>query len=245
MERYISRGGGGDNQVEQAIIPLKTDDGNVWNHQVVQSSIMECLNEVNESPSPSSSSASLEEDKSEFRIRLATKDDLTTITKLVQGLADYVKESDAVYLTAEDYLRDGFSDHEEPLFYFLLMDRRQATNESNDDDWIPCGYAAYYFGYEIGSSEGGGRFLYLEDLFIEEEHRKIGGGSLMMQTLSQIALSLQCSRFYWQALDWNTAGLNFYKKIGATIQQGVITRRYCGDSLRKFASVHDDDEDRN
>ena len=219
MKQYVMKG----SQSERTADVL---DGR-WGHDLVSRSILNCLKDTNESSSSSSAA--------QFRFRLATKDDLSTVTKLVQGLADYVNEPDEVHLTADDYLRDGFADTDEPLFYFLLMERRVENDNSDSDSWMPCGYAAFYFGYNIGSE--GGRFIYLEDLFLEVEHRKFGGGSLMMKTLSNIALSLECSRFYWQALDWNTAGLNFYKKIGATIQEGVTTRRYCVESLKAFAAT--------
>jgi GNAT superfamily N-acetyltransferase len=82
---------------------------------------------------------------------------------------------------------------------------------------------------------GEGRFLYLEDLFLEVEYRQRGGGNLVMQTLAQICQSLQCTHLYWQALDWNTSGLQFYDKIGAEILEGVMTSRYCGDAMKAFA----------
>jgi acetyl-CoA carboxylase carboxyltransferase component len=37
------------------------------------------------------------------------------------------------------------------------------------------------------------------------------------------------------ALDWNTPALNLYKKIGAKVQEGVLTTRYSGEALKSFA----------
>jgi GNAT superfamily N-acetyltransferase len=161
---------------------------------------------------------------SKFRIRLAQQSDIGTMSRLVQALADYVKEPDAVQMTEENYKQDGFS--ESPLFYSLIVD-----HIGEDGSTYECGYAICFFGYELGK----GRFLYLEDLFLEVDYRQGGGGSMVMSTLAQICQSLQCSRLYWQALDWNSDGLKFYEKIGATILEGVKTSRYCGDAMTEFA----------
>jgi hypothetical protein len=44
-----------------------------------------------------------------------------------------------------------------------------------------------FFGYFLGE----GRFLYLEDLFLEVDHCQRGGGNLIMLTLAKICQSLQ------------------------------------------------------
>jgi GNAT superfamily N-acetyltransferase len=197
-----------------------------WTPQLVQNALSACLDGINNSGTGSK----------EFRLRLATSNDLATVTRLIQGLADYVNESHEVHSTSDDYLRDGFSN--DPLFYCLLIDRiehKQGEGESEskkDVSYYTCGYAAVYFGYVLGE----GRFLYLEDLFLEVEQRKRGGGSLVMKTLARIALTLECSRLYWQALDWNTSALQFYNSMGAAVQEGVVMTRYCGASLQEFAT---------
>jgi hypothetical protein len=165
--------------------------------------------------------------ESNFRLRLAKAGDLETIGRLVQGLADYVKEPDSVELGVDDYRLDGFSDGSDPLFRCILLDH---VNKDTGDVHT-CGFAFCFFGYVLGS----GRFLYLEDLFLEVDFRQNGGGNLLMKTLARICLAMQCQHLYWQALDWNTAGLKFYSKIGAKILEGEKTSRYCGDVMKLFA----------
>ncbi|KAG7344147.1 acyl-CoA N-acyltransferase [Nitzschia inconspicua] len=168
-------------------------------------------------------------DQYKFQLRLATKLDVEVMCSLVHGLAVYVKEADAVRLGASDYERDGFLNN--PLFYSLIVDTK---NEKGD--YFPCGFAFFFFGYQLGK----GRFLHLEDLFIESEHRQGGGGSLAMATLAQIGQVLDLDNFYWQALDWNTGALSFYNKIGANIIDGLKTSRYVAHrpgSLKQFAET--------
>lgn len=160
---------------------------------------------------------------SKLELKRATADDLTDIRSLVQGLADHVKESDSITTTPGQLLLDGF-ETSDPLYYCLLL---------NDvDSKRACGVAIIFFGYDIGS----GRFLYLEDLFIEESYRGKGGGKSVMWALASISQKLDCGSFVWQALDWNKPSLLFYEGIGAKIQEGLLTSRFAGDNLVKFAA---------
>jgi GNAT superfamily N-acetyltransferase len=173
-----------------------------------------CLAKVNSSPDSS------------FRLRLVQKQDLETVERLVQGLADYVKESDEVKMTANDYLKDGFV-LDNPLWYCLLVDK-----VGEDGSRYTCGYAFFFVGYVLGQ----GRFVYLEDLYLEVDYRGGGGGKTTMKALAGLCRAMQCSHLYWQALDWNTSGLNFYNKIGAKIHEGEKTSRYAGEALKTFAA---------
>ena len=157
------------------------------------------------------------------QLHLATENDLAHVERLVDGLAVYDKEVDVIHVNREHYLVDGFNG-EMPLYKCLLL--------QNKDDGYFCGMAFFYFGYDIER----GRFLHLEDLFIEEEHRRQGGGSLVMATLASIAKRTGCTGFVWQALDWSTAALDFYDSIGGKIMNGRLTTRFSGDALKQFVS---------
>ena len=56
-----------------------------------------------------------------------------------------------------------------------------------------------------------------------------------MELLSHIALSLECCKFVWTALDWNTPALKFYERIGARQIKDEKITRYCADDLKAFA----------
>jgi GNAT superfamily N-acetyltransferase len=157
------------------------------------------------------------------QLHLATEDDLGHVERLVDGLAVYDKEVDVIHVNREHYLLDGFKG-EMPLYSCLLL--------QNKCDGYFCGMAFFYFGYDIEK----GRFLYLEDLFIEEEHRRQGGGSLVMATLASIAKRAGCTGFVWQALDWSTAALDFYDSIGGKIMDGLLTTRFSCGVLKQFVS---------
>jgi GNAT superfamily N-acetyltransferase len=196
-------------------------------------------------------------EKMGFSFRLLTgstdDDDIVVMTRLIHGLAENVNEPDAVQMTPEQYKLDGgfattttTATNSDPLFYCLVAEVDTVVKESCYDDGDhdetnnnttkqrhACGYAFFYFGYELGV----GRFLYLEDLYFEPQYRGLGGGTKMMCVLAQICQSLQCHHMYWQALDWNTRAIQFYSTcIGASVLHGVKTSRYCDEALEAFAS---------
>lgn len=166
-------------------------------------------------------------------LRLAEAEDTDTIAGLVQGLAIYEKEPDAVNVTAEDYFIDGYNS-EEPLFYCILADVT-TMDESGAETTTTAAMGLFYFGHDLLD----GPFLYLEDLYCEEAYRKKGIGTEIMKQLASISLALDCNKFVWVALDWNAPALSFYKKIGATMQKELKITRYCGDDVQTFAESED------
>ena len=167
IRHYLARQPGTTKKLEQRHRPIK-------DVTKVKDVINECLNVHSH-------------DK--FNLRLATAQDVNTIGRLVQGLADFENEPDAVHVTVDHYRQDGFKG--QPLFYCLLLDH---VNE--DKSTYTCGMALCYIGYRLAD----GIFLYLEDLFIEKEYRGKGAGTFIMSTLAYVGYSLDCSRLVWQAL---------------------------------------------
>jgi GNAT superfamily N-acetyltransferase len=160
----------------------------------------------------------------DVELRLASANDLHHIERYVYGLADHVNEVDAIHVNKEHYLLDGgFSDTAPPLYKCLLL------WDKKDEQCI--GMGVFFFGYDVET----GRFLYLEDLFIDERFRGNGYGSLYMATLALIAKRTGCAGFVWLALNWNTPSLNFYGKMGAKVLDGLLTTGFLGTALKDFA----------
>jgi len=139
---------------------------------------------------------------------------------LIHELAAYEREADAVKVTAEDLLRDGFGEH--PLFHVLLAHVEGKL----------AGFALYFFNYSTWHGRPG---LYLEDLFVRPDYRGQGLGQGLMQALAQIAVDRGCSRVSWQVLDWNSNAIAFYKQLGAQIQREWMKVRVTGDALHALA----------
>lgn len=79
-------------------------------------------------------------------------------------------------------------------------------------DGRPAGYAIHLFTY---SSFLCRPTLFLEDLFVRPEFRKLGVGQRLVAALRRIARREKCGRMEWLVLDWNTPAIRFYEKLGA------------------------------
>jgi GNAT superfamily N-acetyltransferase len=156
--------------------------------------------------------------------------DVQALVRLVQGLAVYEKEADAVHVSSSHYIVD------QGQFLCFLLEDTDPSSTTATSSYI-CGMAVCYIGQRYVDQNS--PFLYLEDLFIEPAYRGKGGGQLMMQTIAHIGALLQCAFIKWQALDWNTPALQFYERIGAVTQHGLLTSRYAGvETLRKVSEVN-------
>lgn len=158
-----------------------------------------------------------------LRIRRGTKEDCSEIYRLICGLALYEKEPISIVKTNVEILeKDGFGP--EPSFYVLVV-------ENPRDPTGLIGMALFFFSYSTWQ----GKFLYLEDLFIEEGYRGQGIGKSVFAILRKLTTSLGCGRFQWQVLDWNTPARDFYTNtIGATelLDPTWVTVRLEGETLK-------------
>jgi len=78
------------------------------------------------------------------------------------------------------------------------------------------GYAIFFLSY---SSFLGKPTLYLEDVFVLEEHRGKGYGRMFFDFFFREAKKRKCGRMEWCALNWNTPAIAFYEKLGARKQE--------------------------
>ncbi len=76
----------------------------------------------------------------------------------------------------------------------------------------PVGYAIYLFTY---SSFLARPTLFLEDVFVRPERRKLGIGRAFYRRLVREARRQGCGRMEWRVLDWNRPAHAFYRRLGA------------------------------
>ena len=145
-----------------------------------------------------------------FSLRAGTPADIPAVLALIKQLAEYEKAPLEVSNTPEQMLIDGFS--ENPIFHLIVAETSgNATLENNQK--IMVGMAITYYRYSTWK----GRVLYLEDLYILPEYRRFGLGERFFALLLEKAKQDKCQRVSWQVLDWNEPAINFYKKLGATL----------------------------
>ena len=125
-------------------------------------------------------------------IRKATKNDMPSVLELIQELATFEKEPDAVVVTVDDLVRDGFS--ENPLFQCFVA---EVENEI-------IGMALYYYRYSTWK----GKTIHLEDLIVKENKRGTGAGFALYKEIIKQGKSENVRRIEWNVLDWNTLAID-------------------------------------
>ncbi|MCX6184093.1 MAG: GNAT family N-acetyltransferase [Flavobacterium sp.] len=134
-------------------------------------------------------------------IRKGAPADMPAVLALIQELAVFEREPNAVVVTAADLVRDGFQ--ENPLFTTFVA-------EVNGEI---VGMALFYYRYSTWK----GKTIHLEDLILKENYRKQGIGFALYQKVIETGSREGVRRIEWNVLDWNTPAINFYEKTGAKI----------------------------
>ena len=137
-----------------------------------------------------------------FVIRTGQKKDAQAILNLIIELAVFEKEPNAVEITVDDIINDGFSDS--PKF---------KTFVAEEVDGTIIGMTLFYERYSTWK----GKTIHLEDLMVTELKRGIGAGKKLYGSVMSYAQEHGFKRVAWEVLDWNTNAIDFYKKTGATV----------------------------
>ncbi|MFM2480305.1 N-acetyltransferase family protein [Celerinatantimonas sp. YJH-8] len=156
-----------------------------------------------------------------IQLRAATIADAPTILRFISDLALYEKLPHEVKASVEDIEQSLFGDDATAHAVMCLVDGESV------------GYGVYFYNYSTWLGKNG---LYLEDLYVAPEYRKIGAGKAILKHLAQIAVARGCGRFEWCVLDWNEPAIDFYKSIGAKPQDEWIIYRLSGEALQSFAA---------
>lgn len=134
-------------------------------------------------------------------IRKGTIEDMPSVLLLIQELAEFEKEPNAVEINVKDLEKDGFS--ENPLFQTFVA---EVDNEI-------IGVALYYYRYSTWK----GKTIHLEDLVVRENKRGTGAGFALYSEILKQGHKEGVKRVEWNVLDWNTNAIQFYEKSGAKV----------------------------
>lgn len=145
-----------------------------------------------------------------MNIRKGNPEDMNAVLGLIQELADFEKEPDAVLITVDDLIRDGFGSS--PLFHVFVAEVDTDPNDSEQGKQI-VGIALYYYRYSTWK----GKTIHLEDLVIKEKMRGTGLGYALYSEIIKQAKKDKVRRIDWNVLDWNTPAIEFYEKSGAKV----------------------------
>ncbi len=140
-------------------------------------------------------------------IRKGTPADMPQVLELIKELAAFEKEPEAVVVTVDELVRDGFG--AVPLFHTFVAEQ--------DNEII--GMALFYYRYSTWK----GRTIHLEDLIVKESKRGTGAGSALYKEVIKFAKTDGVRRVEWVVLNWNTHAIHFYERSGAAVLQDWLT----------------------
>jgi GNAT superfamily N-acetyltransferase len=163
------------------------------------------------------------ETKGPWTIRLAEPSDLSSVIRLIRGIADYERMRDAVVLDPDILEEALFERHEADVLIASI----------NGKD---VGFALYFNHF---STFLGRTTMYLEDLFVDEAYRGHGIGKALFLEVARRASDNGQTRMDWVCLSWNTPSLDFYRSLGASVLEDWRLVRLEDDALKRLVSVKD------
>jgi len=155
-------------------------------------------------------------------IRPATPDDTAAIVALIRALADYERLAHAVDLD------DG------RLREHLFGPRPFAEVLMAEDAGQVVGFALFFHSYSTFLGRPG---LYLEDIFVQPDHRRRGHGKALLVAIAKLAVERGCGRVEWSVLNWNEPSIAFYRSLGAVPLDNWTTYRLSGEALATLGDV--------
>ncbi|MEZ5402103.1 MAG: GNAT family N-acetyltransferase [Bryobacteraceae bacterium] len=146
--------------------------------------------------------------------------DAALILEFIRKLAAYEKLSHEVVATEDGLVRWLFG--------------RNAVAEAIIARWHgrPVGFAIFFTTF---STFNGCPGLYLEDVFVDPEHRGKGIGKGILRHLAQITVTRGYRRLEWSVLNWNEPSIRFYESLGAKPKDDWTVYRLDGDALAQLA----------
>ena len=156
----------------------------------------------------------------EFNIRPAVEADTPLILHFIRKLAEYEEKADQVRATEADLREMLFA--ERPMAEVIIGEREGEA----------VGFALFFHNFSTFVGRPG---LYLEDIFINPEHRGNSYGRAMMVHLARLARKRNCARFEWSVLNWNEPAIGFYQKLGAVPKDEWNLYQLTGEALERLA----------
>jgi GNAT superfamily N-acetyltransferase len=163
-----------------------------------------------------------------WRVRAAVAADVESIGALVRELADYERELDAVLATVDDFRAALFGSNPRAHCHVAEV--------SGPDGPVVVGIALWFVSFSTWRGRHG---VWLEDLYVQPEYRRLGLGRALLEALAQICVERGYRRLEWSVLDWNTSAQDFYRSLGAEPQSEWTTWRIDNEALVKLGTSTD------
>jgi GNAT superfamily N-acetyltransferase len=134
------------------------------------------------------------------QIRPARPSDCDLLFAMIVELATYERAPEQVHGNSELLARALFGPEPSAEALVAELDSR------------PVGFALFHGTFSTWECLPG---IWLEDLYVPEQHRRSGVGSALFAEVAATAVRRGCSRLEWAALNWNDPALRFYQGLDA------------------------------
>ena len=154
-------------------------------------------------------------------VRPVRPGDVPAVVGLVRELAEYEKAPHEARMT------------EEQLHAALFGDSPALFGHVAESGGQVVGMAVWFLNFSTWRGTHG---VYLEDLYVQPQHRGSGLGRELLRTLAEVCVQRGHHRLEWSVLDWNTPSIDFYRAAGAVPMDGWTVFRLTDDALTRFAA---------
>ena len=142
-----------------------------------------------------------------MNIRPALRTDMQDLVELMIEFARYDGSEGEIKLDRDRLEEVLFTD--DPKLYTIVIE------ESNK----AIAFLNYYFSYSSFELK---KCLWVEDVFVAEHARRKGFGDALFDYVRKVAKENDCIRVEWLVRKDNQLGIDFYNKLGASVDDDTI-----------------------
>jgi len=136
-------------------------------------------------------------------VRKAVEGDIPSLLPLMRALAEFEKYVDSFAVSEAVLLEQGFQ-RSPPDFHCLVAEQEAKV----------VGFLVYYF---VPFTYRAKPNIIVKELFVTEESRGRGVGTLLMKAVAREAEQTGCGVIKWYVAKWNHRGVEFYERLGGKI----------------------------
>jgi ribosomal protein S18 acetylase RimI-like enzyme len=141
-----------------------------------------------------------------FYMPIIREAQISDVPAIISLLADF-----AAFENLSEYLTISEADLQEAMFGEGSFVEGLICEVDGDT----AGFAIFYPRF---SSFRGQRGYYLEDIYVDSAYRGRGFGEALLREIARKGKARGFERIDFQVLEWNSAAIEFYKALGAVIE---------------------------